>query len=512
MGSRASALRALIEGRRRPIHRHERHSRLALEGGHGLAGGGRGGLGRAGSAARGEPCGAGARSGRAARRRRGPQRRGAPLRCRGVPPAPPRGRPATRGALSPQGRARPGRLPGHVRVTASCRPPPDANPPRDPALPRRGAGAPRSHEHERGRPPSHHRAPRLRPHPQPLEARLLAGGLERRLGRRGGRGSGPARAGGRRRGLHPHPGLGVWPGGPQAEPGSPPGRDGRPALRLRRPPRPLHDGAGHGRSPGRHLRRDRWAAAARGRLPGGPPAGPVAAAGGPHDPRLLRPPLPPGGGDRGRARGRAPRGARASRGARAPALRDRDVRRCVPGPLGRGRGRVPQARGAGGSGAGLAPSSDPTAVGVSDPGGPARRAGAHGAVHPSSGDDGCASRAERSLARRAGHAHRAGERRRVLRRAGPLAHRHPQRSPGRIGSLSVDGTEDELQARLFGAVAYTPVANATGHPALSLPAGSSEEGLPLGAHFMAPLGREDRLLRVASQLERAHPWPRRAPH
>jgi amidase len=84
--------------------------------------------------------------------------------------------------------------------------------------------------------------------------------------------------------------------------------------------------------------------------------------------------------------------------------------------------------------------------------------------------------------------------------------------PGRIGSLSVDGTEDELQARLFGAVAYTPVANATGHPALSLPAGSSEEGLPLGAHFMAPLGREDRLLRVASQLERAHPWPRRAPH
>jgi amidase len=53
--------------------------------------------------------------------------------------------------------------------------------------------------------------------------------------------------------------------------------------------------------------------------------------------------------------------------------------------------------------------------------------------------------------------------------------------------------------------------NATGQPAISLPLGWSEEGLPIGVHLIAPLGREDVLLRVAAQLEEAHPWADRFP-
>lgn len=53
--------------------------------------------------------------------------------------------------------------------------------------------------------------------------------------------------------------------------------------------------------------------------------------------------------------------------------------------------------------------------------------------------------------------------------------------------------------------------NATGQPAISLPLGWSEEGLPIGVQLVAPLGREDILLQVASQLEEAHPWADRIP-
>ena len=53
--------------------------------------------------------------------------------------------------------------------------------------------------------------------------------------------------------------------------------------------------------------------------------------------------------------------------------------------------------------------------------------------------------------------------------------------------------------------------NLTGVPALSLPFGASAGGLPIGVQLVAPLGREDLLLRVASQLEQAAPWADRTP-
>jgi amidase len=53
---------------------------------------------------------------------------------------------------------------------------------------------------------------------------------------------------------------------------------------------------------------------------------------------------------------------------------------------------------------------------------------------------------------------------------------------------------------------FTAAFNATGQPAISLPLHWSEDRLPIGVQLVAPLGREDLLLRVAAQLEQAVPW------
>lgn len=55
-------------------------------------------------------------------------------------------------------------------------------------------------------------------------------------------------------------------------------------------------------------------------------------------------------------------------------------------------------------------------------------------------------------------------------------------------------------------VAYTPLINAVGAPAMSVPLGMSTTGLPIGAHFAAKAGDEKTLLELAYQLEQAKPW------
>jgi amidase len=53
---------------------------------------------------------------------------------------------------------------------------------------------------------------------------------------------------------------------------------------------------------------------------------------------------------------------------------------------------------------------------------------------------------------------------------------------------------------------FTPAFNATGQPAISLPLHRNGAGLPIGSQLVAAYGREDLLLRVASQLEEARPF------
>jgi amidase len=79
---------------------------------------------------------------------------------------------------------------------------------------------------------------------------------------------------------------------------------------------------------------------------------------------------------------------------------------------------------------------------------------------------------------------------------------------------SFDSPADNPMAGLFraaGLVPFTPPFNVTGQPGISLPLHWNGDGLPIGVQLVAAYGREDLLIRVAAQLERAQPWADRVP-
>ena len=78
----------------------------------------------------------------------------------------------------------------------------------------------------------------------------------------------------------------------------------------------------------------------------------------------------------------------------------------------------------------------------------------------------------------------------------------------RIGHLAPTADYDTIMDRLLEWVAFTPLQNATGDPAISLPLATTAAGLPHGMMFGAGAGREATLLELAYELEEALPWPR----
>lgn len=84
-----------------------------------------------------------------------------------------------------------------------------------------------------------------------------------------------------------------------------------------------------------------------------------------------------------------------------------------------------------------------------------------------------------------------------------LAHTTPE-----LGYLSPNVPFEELFDRLINYASFTPVNNATGSPAISLPMGMSSNGLPIGVQLAAAHGDERTLLEVAYGLEDIKGWPR----
>ena len=62
--------------------------------------------------------------------------------------------------------------------------------------------------------------------------------------------------------------------------------------------------------------------------------------------------------------------------------------------------------------------------------------------------------------------------------------------------------------RLKWFIPFTPTQNVSGSPAISLPLGQSNDGMPLGVQLASSLGGERTLLELALEIEAAAPFAR----
>ena len=79
-----------------------------------------------------------------------------------------------------------------------------------------------------------------------------------------------------------------------------------------------------------------------------------------------------------------------------------------------------------------------------------------------------------------------------------------------IGQKTVDlgGYEEDVLSAM---TRYTPLFNLTGHPALVLPCGFNEAGMPISLQVVSKLHDEAMVLRVAEAYESLTEWHRRRP-
>ena len=84
-----------------------------------------------------------------------------------------------------------------------------------------------------------------------------------------------------------------------------------------------------------------------------------------------------------------------------------------------------------------------------------------------------------------------------------LAHVAPE-----IGYLSPTVPFDELLQRLQCYVAFTPLNNIAGAPAISLPMAIAEQGVPIGVQLSAAHADERTLIETAFLLEQEQSFPR----
>lgn len=86
---------------------------------------------------------------------------------------------------------------------------------------------------------------------------------------------------------------------------------------------------------------------------------------------------------------------------------------------------------------------------------------------------------------------------------------HPPRPLGSYGMSDPD--LEHYISMIMPDMTFTLALNFSGQPAITLPLHWTREGLPLGTQFVARIGDEATLLRLAGQLEAALPWRTRRP-
>ncbi|MCB9730780.1 MAG: amidase [Deltaproteobacteria bacterium] len=80
-----------------------------------------------------------------------------------------------------------------------------------------------------------------------------------------------------------------------------------------------------------------------------------------------------------------------------------------------------------------------------------------------------------------------------------------------IGHLSPELPFEVKYERIHAHAPFTPLQNIAGAPAISLPLGATDEGLPVGVQLATQVGQERLLLELAYALESEAPWPGIAP-
>jgi amidase len=83
--------------------------------------------------------------------------------------------------------------------------------------------------------------------------------------------------------------------------------------------------------------------------------------------------------------------------------------------------------------------------------------------------------------------------------------------PPKLGYFDQNGDVQTFTERVTEYLSVTPLHNATGTPAMSVPLHWSSGSLPVGVHFAGRYGEEATLLALAAQLETARPWFDRVP-
>jgi amidase len=87
-----------------------------------------------------------------------------------------------------------------------------------------------------------------------------------------------------------------------------------------------------------------------------------------------------------------------------------------------------------------------------------------------------------------------------------------EKPPIPLGTIDCNETNlEKAFSPILEYATYTPIFNATGQPAVSLPLHWTAAGLPVGIQIAGRFGDEALLFRLADQLETARPWIDRKP-